>query len=330
MHASLTCFVLMVLTACTPEPDFAAISSTTATTEPTVTTPQDRLRADVSLLSGPLADRRPGTPEGLEKAAEAIEASLHDAGWPSHREGFTLSTGVEVFNIIAERAGTDPDGAIVLIGAHYDAAKSTPGADDNASGVAALLEVARRLSEFKPERALRLVFFSTEEPPYFQTSEMGSLVHARGCRERGENIAAMIALDCIGYFDDAPGSQRYPMLRGLPATTDLPDTGDFIAVLSRSEDADLVTRVDALMKKSRTISVLSVTLPGESTLGAGWSDHWSFWQHGYPAVMITDTAFARNPNYHQDSDTADTLDYDRLAGVVEALVATIRGLATEP
>jgi Zn-dependent M28 family amino/carboxypeptidase len=330
MHASLTCFVLLVLTACTPEPDSAAILSTTPTTEPTVTTPQDRLRADVSLLSGPLADRRPGTPAGLEKAAEAIEASLQDAGWPSRREGFTLSTGVEVFNIIAERAGTDPDGAIVLIGAHYDAAKGTPGADDNASGVAALLEIARRLSEFKPGRTVRLVFFTTEEPPYFQTPEMGSLVHALGCRERAENIAAMVALDCIGYFDDAPGSQRYPMLRGLPATTDLPDTGDFIAVLSRSEDADLVTRVDTMMKEVGTVPVLSVTLPGASTLGAGWSDHWSFWQHGYPGVMITDTAFARNPNYHQESDTADTLDYDRLAGVVEALVGTIRGLAAEP
>ncbi|MCA9796316.1 MAG: M28 family peptidase, partial [Candidatus Eremiobacteraeota bacterium] len=188
------------------------------------------------------------------------------------------------------------------------------------SGVAALLELASQLRGFEPGLTLRLVFFVNEEPPWFMTEDMGSLRHARGCKKRGEEIRAMVALESIGYFSDEPDSQHFP-----PGIEGYPTTGNFVGFVGNLSSATLVARCKTLFAPSG-VAVESLAAPSMIE-GVGWSDHWSFWQEGYPAVMLTDTAPFRNPNYHRSTDLPETLDYARLAQVTEAMLAVTRGLA---
>ena len=212
----------------------------------------------------------------------------------------------------------------MIVGAHYDTCLAYPGADDNASGVAALLELSRRLHGSRHDRTIRLVAFANEEPPYFKDPEtMGSSVYARMLRAQGREVVAMLSLESIGYFSDEPGSQRYP-----PIVAALyPKTGNFIAVVGKNRSRPLIRAVvDGLGRHGR-VPVESIAAPATIT-GIDWSDHWSFWQEGWAnAVMITDTAVYRNLHYHEPTDTPDTLDYERLAWVVVALDGTIRELA---
>ncbi|MEM9374015.1 MAG: M20/M25/M40 family metallo-hydrolase [Planctomycetota bacterium] len=279
---------------------------------------QSRLEAHVVLLTSAHAERDAANAEQLNQAGGMLAECLYEMGYTVEREVFTLPDGPEVFNVVAEVPGTAQ--GTVVIGAHYDVAAGTPGADDNASGVAGVLELARRFRETTGRfgRTLRFVFFTTEEPPHYRMDTMGSLVHARASRARGDDIVAMIAVEMIGYFDDDPGSQRYPAMPGVKAAAGLPDVGDFIGVVTRRNDQGLLKAVVSEMDTDDRLPVVSLALP-ETISGVGWSDHWSFWQAGYPAVMVTDTAFARNPNYHQPTDTYDTLDYDRMALVVDAI-----------
>jgi Zn-dependent M28 family amino/carboxypeptidase len=209
----------------------------------------------------------------------------------------------------------------VLVGAHYDTVPATPGADDNASGVAAGISLAQAFAQSKPARTLRFVFFTNEEPPHFQTENMGSFVYARDCRKRGDAIVAMLSLDSIGYYSTASGSQKSP-----PALSRLKhETGDFLAVIGNAASGPLLDRFRNWFSKNSTLPLIAIAPPGELP-EAGWSDHWSFWRHGYPAVMVTDTAIFRNPNYHQPGDTAETLDYDRLTLAVKGLEGVISEL----
>lgn len=286
------------------------------------------LEAHVILLTTAHARRNAANLDELNAAGDMLFERLGELDYRVSREVFSLEDGSEVFNVIAELPGTGDE--IVVVGAHYDAAEGTPGADDNASGVAGVLALARRFDAMAGgfERTLRLVFFTTEEPPHFRMDTMGSLVHARAARERGDDIVAMISVEMIGYFDDEPGSQNYPAMPGVEAAAGLPDVGDFIGVVTRLEDAGLLGRVAASMEADTGVPVVSLALP-EMISGVGWSDHWSFWQAGYPAVMITDTAFARNPNYHEPTDTPDTLDYERMGLVVDGIERAVRGLLVE-
>lgn len=281
-----------------------------------------QLEAHVILLTPVYAGRDASNIEQLNAAGDMLFDRMQTLDYRVEREGFPLGERDEVFNVVAELPGKGPE--TVVIGAHYDVAKGTPGADDNASGVAGVLELARRFAGMEEpfERTLRFVFFTTEEPPHYRMDTMGSLVHARASRDRGDDIVAMIAVEMIGYFDDEPGSQRYPAMPGVDAAAGLPDVGNFIGVVTRPEDASLLGRVVDGMGGDDRLPVVSLALP-ETVSGVGWSDHWSFWQAGYPAVMVTDTAFARNPNYHQATDTFDTLDYERMGLVVDGIERAI-------
>jgi Zn-dependent M28 family amino/carboxypeptidase len=199
----------------------------------------------------------------------------------------------------------------------------SPGANDNGSGVAALLTLARLWANSEPVRTLRFVAFVNEEPPFFQKDEMGSAVYARHCRAQGDQIEAMLSLETIGYYSSAKGSQKYPFPVGLF----YPSEGDFIGFVSNAQNARLVRQCIAAFRQHTAFPSQGGALPGFLP-GVGWSDHWAFWQQGFPALMITDTAPFRYPFYHEASDTPDKLDYERIARVLTGLNHVLEDLVT--
>lgn len=279
------------------------------------------LRGDVEHLAGTIGERNlPHYPQ-LVAAADFVESELRKAGYEPRRQSFDAK-GKPCDNIEAELPGSSLPAEIVVLGAHYDTNPGTPGADDNGSGMAALLALARRLAAARPSRTLRFVAFANEEAPYFQTELMGSLVYARRCRQRKENIVAMLSLETIAYYSDEPGSQKYP----LPFNMFYPSVGNFIGFIGNVDSAELVKQAVETFRGAVQFPSEGGALPDQID-GVGWSDHWAFWQVGYPAVMVTDTAPFRNPHYHAATDTPDKLDYDRMARVVAGLDAVVRDLA---
>jgi hypothetical protein len=280
-----------------------------------------RLRAHVARLAGEIGERNLLRYAALEQACLYIEQSFSQAGYETRNDAYDVA-GLVYRNVVAERGGSEK--CILIIGAHYDTAPGTPGADDNSSGVAVLLELARLQRDFARGPALRWVAFTLEEPPFYRSPLMGSRIHARRCRQRAEPIAGMISLEMLGYYRDAPGSQLYP----LPLMKLFyPDRGDFIALAGNFRSRRLVRDMARLMSEAGGIPVVSAAFP--FVPGAGLSDNWSFWKEGYPALMITDTAFFRNPHYHMPSDLPETLDYPRMAALVAALDKAIRLRARE-
>lgn len=279
------------------------------------------LRTDVEKLAGEIGPRSVFRADSLKRAADYIAPRLTSSGWTPRRLGYPVNEKT-CDNLEVERRGTTHPNEIVVIGAHYDTVVSTPGADDNASGVAALLQLAADFARVETQRTVRFVAFANEEPIYFQTPLMGSRVYAKACRERGDNIVAMLSLESIGYYSDERRSQKYP----FPLSLFYPSRGNFIAVVGNRESKVLVTRVSKAFEATNAIAVERAALPG-NLQGVGWSDHWSFWQEGYPAAMITNTAIFRNPHYHQPTDTPDTLGYVRLAAAVKGLRAVVADLA---
>jgi len=279
---------------------------------------QARLRAHVEYLAGAIGERNPLRYASLEQARLYIEGAFADLGYKIRHDAYQVD-GRAYRNVIAEAPGRDPEAELLLVGAHYDTAAGTPGADDNASGVATLLELARSLRSAGPLRTLRWVAFTLEEPPSFWTPRMGSWVHARNCRARGERIAGMISLEMVGYFRIERRSQQYPLelMRWF-----YPSQGNFIAVAGNFRSRKLVRSLARKLKSS--FPVESTALP--FVPGVGLSDNWSFWQEGYPAVMVTDTAFFRNPHYHMSSDLPETLDYAGMADLVSGLERAIGAL----
>jgi Zn-dependent M28 family amino/carboxypeptidase len=212
----------------------------------------------------------------------------------------------------------------IVVGAHYDSAQGAPGANDNGSGCAALLELAHRLKDFKPApgRKLRLVLWVNEEPPYFQTEQMGSYVHAQSLDDAGRKVDAAISLETLGYYRDEPGSQHYP----APFDRLYPDRGNFVAFVGDLGSRGLVRRALGTFRSHAHFPSEGVSAPGFIE-GVYWSDHWSYAQIGAPALMVTDTALFRYPYYHTGQDTPDRIDYERLARVVEGIDAVVRDLA---
>jgi hypothetical protein len=309
---------------------------------------REELRANVQKLAGEIGERNMWHYAQLNAAADFIEDSFSHAGLRTRRDSYEMR-GQTCHNIEAEIPGVQatavsslPAGAsakagpppIIIIGAHYDSVFGSPGANDNGTGVAATLALAQRFAEKQSERrltqtpykTLRFVAFVNEEPPYFLSGEMGSLVYARRCKERGDNISAMISLETIGYFSDAPNSQTYPS-PGLGLF--YPKVGNFIGFVSNVRSRVLLRRVTGLFRKHAKIPSEGASLPAFIP-GVSWSDQWSFWQHGYPAIMVTDTAPFRYPYYHSSNDTPDKLDYDRFALVVSGMEKVIEDLVTQP
>ena len=284
---------------------------------------REELRRDVQTLAGDIGERNLNRYPQLQAAAEFIESSFVRAGLQAKRDSYTLNS-VLCHNIDAEVRGSSPE--IVLIGAHYDSVVGAPGANDNGSGVAATLALARRFAARSTSKTLRFVAFVNEEPPFFQTPQMGSFVYASRCKQRGDKIAAMISLETIGYFSDAPHSQKYPA-PGLGIF--YPTTANFIGFVGNFHSRALVRRAISLFRAQQKIPSEGAALPSFIP-GVSWSDQWSFWQHGYPAMMVTDTALFRYRHYHEPTDTPDKLDYDRFALVVSGLENVIVDLADLP
>lgn len=281
----------------------------------------ERLHADVKALAGEIGERSVRHPSGLHAAADRIEASLASSGLSTSRQTYDVA-GVACDNVEAEVRGSVLPNELVIVGAHYDSVAYTTGANDNGSGVAAMLALASRFAARKPpHRTLRFVAFANEEPPYFQTPDMGSLVYARRSRARGENVVAMLSLETIGYYSDAKGSQKYPPPLGLA----YPSTGNFIGFVGDRSSADLVRRAIATFRSSARFPSEGAA-PFAGIPGVGWSDQWSFWQMGYPAIMVTDTAPFRYPQYHSTADTPEKLDYGRMARVVTGLEDVVSDL----
>ena len=289
---------------------------------------REELRANVQKLAGEIGERNMWHYAQLNAAADFIEDSFSRAGFHPRRDSYEIR-GQSCHNIEAEIPGgpqgvavSSPPPPIILIGAHYDSVFGSPGANDNGTGVAAMLALARRFAARQPKHTLRFVAFVNEEPPYFLSNEMGSFVYAGRCKAHGDKISAMISLETIGYFSDAPNSQTYPS-PGLGLF--YPKVGNFIGFVSSVHSRTLLRQVVTLFRKHAKIPSEGAALPSFIP-GVSWSDQWSFWRHGYPGIMVTDTAPFRYPYYHSANDTPDKLDYDRFALVVSGMERVIEAL----
>lgn len=280
-----------------------------------------RLATHVRTLSETFAPRDAAHTENLERVVSYLRAEFERAGGRVSEQPFNV--GERTYRNVVASFGAH-DGERVVVGAHYDTAGAQPGADDNASGVAGLLELARLLGQAPPRGArVDLVAYMLEEPPYFRSEHMGSRIHADSLKREGVRLRAMLSLEMIGYFSDAEASQRYPvsLLKAF-----YPSRGNFISIVGRFGQGALVRRVKRAMQGANELPVYSINAP-RSVPGVDFSDHLNYWNAGYDAAMITDTAFYRNPHYHAASDTAETLDYNRMAMVVDGVRAAVVELA---
>lgn len=288
-----------------------------------------RLESDVRHLSESIGARAFEDTATLSSAGLWAESRLQDSGYSVTRDEYEFD-GRTFTNYVAEISGSRKPTEIIVVGAHYDTMFG-PGADDNASGVAVVLALAEALKNEKPDRTLRFVAFANEEPPSFWTEQMGSLVYARGLKAKNENVVAMLSVEAVGYYSEKENSQNYPR----PFSLFYPSTGDFVGFVGNIHSRSLTRRVVRSFRSSARIPSEGAALPGSVKLfgqpvglqGIDWSDHWSFWQVGYPAVMVTDTAVFRNPWYHHMKDTADTLDYERMSLVTTGLESVLRDLS---
>ena len=282
---------------------------------------QDNLKRHVEGLAGRIGERNVWHPEALAAAADYIRATLEGSGYGVAAQSFE-SRDQTLQNLEVELPGDNAPQEIIVVGAHYDSIAGTPGANDNASGVAALLEIARLLAGNTYACSIRLVAIANEEPPFFYSEEMGSSVYVARSRQRGEQIKAMLALETIGYYTNQPASQQYP----LPFSLVYPDTGNFIGFVGNLSSRRLVRQALEAFRATTAFPSEGLAAPGWM-MGIHWSDHWSFWQAGYPAIMITDTALFRYQHYHAATDTPEKLDYPSLARVTMGLADVVAVLA---
>jgi len=275
----------------------------------------ENLYRHVEYLSVKIGDRHLWKEHSLSKAADYIESVFKVSGYTVQQQTYSCY-GNSVSNLIAEKTGTD-DG-VVVIGAHYDTVPGTPGADDNASAVAGMLELARLHKGSLNRKHLIFVAFVNEEPPCFGSYNMGSMVYAKHLKDRKTSVDVMISLEMIGYFCREP-IQQYP-LPGMRLF--YPKTADFIGVVGNFHSSKYVSFLKKGIKRHSTINTRSLIGP-EYLGGINLSDNSSFWHHGYRAVMVTDTSFFRNKNYHQETDTIDTLNFEEMTEVVKGLYYTL-------
>ncbi len=284
---------------------------------------KNRLQQDLNKLGGEIRYRNSNNYENLQAAADFLESSFQTIGYSVKTQEYSVDN--QTFkNLEVEIPGSKHPDEIVIVGAHYDTAFSSPGANDNGSGNVAVLELARRFANTKPHRTLRLVEFVNEEPPFFWTENMGSLVYARNSKKQNEKIIAMLSLETMGYYSEEKDSQKYP----TPLNWLYPSKGNFLAFVGNVSSAKLVKKTIASFRRHTQFPSEGVAAPAQIP-GIGWSDQWSFWQQGYPGVMVTDTATFRYPYYHTIDDTPDKIDYAKLARVVSGLERVITELVND-
>jgi len=274
-----------------------------------------RLYQDVDFLTRLRPFRNYENLESLAKVCDYIKEEYRKLGWTYEEQKWTAA-GNEYTNIIVSYNADKEERLIV--GAHYDVCGNQPGADDNASAVAGLLETARLLATHKPDLDYRidLVAYCLEEPPFFGSESMGSYIHAKSLYDDNVDVIGMICYEMIGYFSDEPNSQIYPYPFSELAKI-YPSTANFIVVVGLDEYSPFNDKVYKLMKAQGGIDVQTISFPDDTGL-SGLSDHMCYWKFGYNALMINDTAFIRNDNYHQITDTIETLDFDKMTEVINS------------
>lgn len=282
-----------------------------------------RLREHVTVLAGNIGSRSLDRAENLEAASQYLAARLKPLVTAANTLQFedVGADGGHAQNVIFNVNGKHDD-HLVVVGAHYDSIDSGPGANDNGSGVAAALELAARFAAVPAQRRVRFAFFVNEEPPYFKRAGMGSLVNADNSRRRGDPIVAMLSLETLGYYSEQADSQRYPFPIGLL----YPTRGNFLGFVSDLGSRSLLREAIFEFRRAEPFPSEGAALP-TTFPGIDWSDHWSFRRVNYPAIMLTDTALYRDPNYHRASDRPEQLNYDALARVTRGIEAIVRALA---
>ena len=283
---------------------------------------RNALQRDIEKLGNEIGERNFLHYKELMAAADFLDASFAQTGYKVQRQEYTIDNQT-YYNLEVEIPGTQRADEIVIIGGHYDSVSGSPGANDNGTGAAATLELARLFAGKKPSRTLRFVEFVNEEPPFFFSEGMGSLVYASRCKQRSENVVAMLSLETIGCYSDKIGSQQYP----IPQLSSIyPLQGNFISFIGNMASGALVREAIASFRRNTQFPSEGTALPNEIT-GVSWSDQWSFWQQGYPGIMVTDTAPFRYPYYHTANDTPDKVNYESLARVVAGLEYAIADLS---
>jgi len=282
---------------------------------------RDRVKLIVDKLAVKIGERNIWHPRELEQAADYIQAEFKKEGYQVRLQPYQ-SHGKTVVNIEAELPGTTKSKQIIVIGAHYDSVFGSPGADDNATGVAALLEIARLLKHKRLACTVRFVAFVNEEPPFFLSKHMGSYRYAKQAHKNKDDIIGMISLDSIGYYSDKKNSQQYPMFLNLF----YPDRANYIGFVGNFMSYKLVRSAIRAFRLHAKFPSEGIIAPSLIT-GVAWSDHWAFWKYDYKAMMITDTAFFRYSHYHTENDTANHIDYSRLARVISGLTKVVATLA---
>jgi hypothetical protein len=282
---------------------------------------REYLKAHVEMLAGTIGERNMEHYDALNKAADYIRQTLESRNYKVSDDTYEVQ-GKKARILYATLEGTGHGTEPFVVGAHYDSVTNSPGANDNASGVAAVLELARILKLEVPGRPIVFGFFPNEEPPYFQSKQMGSLVFAQGFHRDYFRFHSMMSIETIGYYSDRPESQKYPAF----VSSRYPKVGNFIGFVGDTKSREMVKTAVAEFRLKTHFPAEAASLPGAID-GVGWSDHWSFWQVGVPAIMVTDTAPFRYPYYHKPNDTPDKLDYDRMARVVLGLKRVVLKLA---
>lgn len=279
------------------------------------------LQMHVQRLAGDIGERNVFHPAALNDAASYIESEWNRQGYAVSQLAYEVS-GTRCANLEVVRNGNARRREILLIGAHYDSVVGSPGANDNASGVAALLETSRKFAAIEPAMTVRFVAFVNEEPPFFMSNQQGSMVYAKAARHRGDGIRLMASIETVGWYSNRPGSQHYPPLFNLF----YPDRGNFIGMVSDFRSGTAMRRVAQAFKAHSDFPLQTVAtfrfIPGVT-----WSDHRSFWRQGYRAIMITDTAPYRYRHYHSADDTSDKLAYPEFARVTLGLCAAFMEVA---
>jgi Zn-dependent M28 family amino/carboxypeptidase len=305
---------------------------------------KDKLIEHVKMMSHDIGPRNHIYQANYNKTKSYIQDFLIKLGYETYFQKYAISSKQDAYNIYSIKKGGEEkidtavvsekiktadeiknikinNNDVVVVGAHYDSYYRTPGADDNASGVAVLLELARILKTKKLKYEFHFVAFANEEPPYFKSDEMGSFFYAKSLSEKGTKVKAMYSLECMGYFSNKIGSQDYP----FPFSLIYPDTGNFIAFIGNTSSRSLLRDSVEAFRKHVDFPSEGAAVPGFIP-GIGWSDHWSFWEEGYPGIMITDTALFRNKHYHKSSDVFTKLNYKNLARVTFGLAKMLEEL----